>query len=129
MSCTDLSNNSRKQTPQHPNGLSTVCQGIDFVSLTSKACQASDDGHHFHIGKLRNVARKQLVFHCEAWWSHLSVCRGTFSKDFRVHAAFNIETLKCLEAAAGRRQILRNIANGVGRQNTHVQGTAELTDQ
>ena len=64
MSCTDLSNNSRKQTPQHPSGLCTVCQGIGFVSLTSKACQASHDGHHFHIGKLRNVARKQFCPGC-----------------------------------------------------------------
>ena len=70
-----------------------------------------------------------LVFHCEAWRSHSSVCRGTVSKDLRVHAAFNMETLKFVEAAAGRRQTLRNSAIGVGRQNTHVQGTAELTGQ
>ena len=69
------------------------------------------------------------VFHCEAWRFHSGVCRGRVWKDFRVHAACNMETLKGLEAAAGRRQILRNIAIAVGRQNTHVEETAELTGQ
>ena len=70
MSCIKLSNENQKQTAQHPSGLCTVCQEIDFVSLTSEAgvrfceeCVAKDD-RHFHIGELRNVARKQFCPGC-----------------------------------------------------------------
>ena len=55
---------------------------------------------------------------------------GGVMKDLRVHAACNMkDSLRCLEAAAEKGKILRNIAIGVGRQNTHVHETASLTDQ
>ena len=70
MSCIKISSEDQKQTAQHPSGLCTVCQEIDFVSLTSEAgvtpceeCRAKDD-RHFHIGELRNVARKQFCPGC-----------------------------------------------------------------
>lgn len=62
--CIHLSNDTREQTRQHPEGLCTVCQKIDFVSLTSKECPGSHDGRHFHIGKLRNAARDRFCPGC-----------------------------------------------------------------
>ena len=63
MSCIDLSNNSCDQIPQHLSGLCTVCQGIDFVALAPKVRQKTDNVH-YHLGKLRNIARKQFCPFC-----------------------------------------------------------------
>ena len=70
MSCIKISSENQKQTAQHPSGLCTVCQEIDFVSLTSvegmwtcEECMATDH-RHFHIGELRNVARKRSCPGC-----------------------------------------------------------------
>ena len=63
--CINLSNDTREQTRQDPRGLCTLCQKIDFVSLTSKVCcPAEFDHHHIHIGKLRNAARERLCPGC-----------------------------------------------------------------
>lgn len=70
MSCIKVSSENQKQTAQHPSGLCTVCQEIDFVSLTGErgvgACEeCTVTGHrHFHIGELRNVARKRFCPGC-----------------------------------------------------------------
>ena len=73
--CIDLSNDTREQTRQDPMGLCTVCQRIDFVSLTSRACcPRSFDQHHFHIGKLRNAARDPFCPGCRLI---LSVTKST----------------------------------------------------
>ena len=72
--CTDLSNDTRGQTSQHPSGLCTVCHTIDFVFLTRKTCPDRDDGVHFHIGQLRNIARKRFCPGCRLI---LSVARFT----------------------------------------------------
>lgn len=63
MSCVDLSNDSSVATSEHPSGLCTVCQRIDFVSLTSETCSAVCNDH-FHIGHLQHVARKEFCPGC-----------------------------------------------------------------
>ena len=63
--CIHLSNDTREQTRRHPEGLCTVCQKIDFVSLTSKVCcPRCYDGRRFHFGKLRNAARDRVCPGC-----------------------------------------------------------------
>lgn len=64
MSCTNLSGDSRKSIPDRLTGLCTVCQKLDFVLLTNKACGFCDGDSHLHIGTLKNMARKVFCPGC-----------------------------------------------------------------
>lgn len=64
--CVDLSHD-RSQTSNHKSGLCSVCEKVDFVYLTSEACEScgtDNDGYHFHIGSLQHVARKTFCPGC-----------------------------------------------------------------
>ena len=62
--CTSLSHDSQNMTPNQHNGLCVVCQTVDFVSLTSEACQYSYTKSHFHVGALKHIARKTFCPGC-----------------------------------------------------------------
>ena len=64
MDCTRHPDDSQNEVPQQPSGLCEVCQKIDFISLTSKACPRCFADRRFHIGSLQDVSRKTFCPGC-----------------------------------------------------------------
>ena len=130
MSCIDLSNNSHDQT-QHLSGLCAVCQGIDFVALTSKADQKVANVH-YHLGKLRNIARKQFCPFCRLI---LSIARPRDPRHEHLDGAtIDIQqrfSSSCIRASEGHR-LFTYTMHGVGfgevKLNGRVAGTIIRTE-
>ena len=66
--CLDLSH-ERTQTPDRQSGLCAVCDKIDFISLTRKACvfqgcEIYTDERHYHVGALQHITQKAFCPGC-----------------------------------------------------------------